>query len=33
MRKVLVTEAQVVYVNVGDDRKPAPITGAAPATF
>jgi len=23
--KVLVTEAQVVYVNLGDDRKPAPI--------
>ena len=23
--KVLVTEAQVVYVNVGDDRKPAPL--------
>ncbi|HVS33419.1 MAG TPA: hotdog domain-containing protein [Thermoanaerobaculia bacterium] len=23
--KVLVTEAQVVYVNVGEDRKPAPI--------
>ena len=24
-RKVLVTEAQVVYVNLGVDRKPAPI--------
>lgn len=24
-RKVLVTEAQVVYVNVGEDRKPKPI--------
>lgn len=24
-KKVLVTEAQVVYVNVGPDRKPAPI--------
>ena len=24
-RKVLVTEAQVVYVNLGDDRKPTPI--------
>ena len=24
-RRVLVTEAQVVYVNVGEDRKPAPI--------
>jgi acyl-CoA thioesterase YciA len=24
-KKVLVTEAQVVYVNVGDDRKPKPI--------
>ena len=24
-QKVLVTEAQVVYVNVGEDRKPAPI--------
>jgi len=24
-QKVLVTEAQVVYVNLGDDRKPAPI--------
>ena len=23
--KVLVTEAQVVYVNLGDDRRPAPI--------
>jgi acyl-CoA thioesterase YciA len=25
-KKVTVTEAQVVYVNVGEDRKPAPIT-------
>lgn len=24
-KKVLVTEAQVVYVNLGPDRKPAPI--------
>jgi acyl-CoA thioesterase YciA len=24
-RKVLVTEAQVVYVNVGEDRRPTPI--------
>jgi len=24
-RKVLVTEAQVVYVNVGEDRRPAPV--------
>jgi hypothetical protein len=23
--KVLVTEAQVVYVNIGKDRKPAPL--------
>jgi hypothetical protein len=23
--KVLVTEAQVVYVNLGTDRKPAPL--------
>jgi acyl-CoA thioesterase YciA len=27
--KVLVTEAQVVYVNLGEDRKPAPIQRAA----
>jgi acyl-CoA thioesterase YciA len=26
-KKVLVTEAQVVYVNVGEDRKPRPIRG------
>jgi acyl-CoA thioesterase YciA len=26
--KVLVTEAQVVYVNVGNDRKPAPMRSA-----
>ena len=26
--KVLVTEAQVVYVNLGEDRKPTPITRA-----
>lgn len=25
-QKVVVTEAQVVYVNVGEDRKPMPIT-------
>ena len=30
-KKVLVTEAQVVYVNVGDDRKPAPIVRRANA--
>jgi acyl-CoA thioesterase YciA len=28
-RKLLVTEAQVVYVNIGDDRKPKPIQRAA----
>lgn len=28
-RKVLVTEAQVVYVNLGDDRKPTPIVRGA----
>ena len=28
-RKVLVTEAQVVYVNVGEDRKPRPIRPVA----
>jgi acyl-CoA thioesterase YciA len=28
-RKLLVTEAQVVYVNIGDDRKPKPIHRAA----
>ena len=27
-QKVLVTEAQVVYVNVGEDRKPTPISRA-----
>lgn len=26
-QKVMVTEAQVVYVNVGPDRKPTPIVG------
>ncbi|HWW59890.1 MAG TPA: hotdog domain-containing protein [Thermoanaerobaculia bacterium] len=26
-QKVMVTEAQVVYVNVGADRKPTPIVG------
>lgn len=31
LRKVLVTEAQVVYVNVGTDRKPAPIMRKATA--
>jgi acyl-CoA thioesterase YciA len=30
-KKVLVTEAQVVYVNIGDDRKPSPITREANA--
>ena len=29
--KVLVTEAQVVYVNLGDDRRPAPIKRIANA--
>jgi acyl-CoA thioesterase YciA len=29
--KVMVTEAQVVYVNVGEDRKPVPITRKANA--
>ena len=29
--KVLVTEAQVVYVNIGKDRKPTPITRATNA--
>ena len=28
-RKVLVTEAQVVYVTVGEDRKPRPIRPVA----
>jgi acyl-CoA thioesterase YciA len=28
-RKMLVTEAQVVYVNLGEDRKPKPIQRAA----
>jgi acyl-CoA thioesterase YciA len=28
-KKVLVTEAQVVYVNVGEDRKPRPIRAPA----
>ena len=28
-RKVLVTEARVVYVNVGEDRKPKPIRRVA----
>ena len=27
-QKVLVTEAQVVYVNLGEDRKPTPISRA-----
>lgn len=31
-QKVTVTEAQVVYVNVGEDRKPAPIKRIANAT-
>ncbi|MDP9361075.1 MAG: acyl-CoA thioesterase [Acidobacteriota bacterium] len=30
-KKVLVTDAQVVYVNVGEDRKPKPITRMANA--
>jgi acyl-CoA thioesterase YciA len=30
-KKVLVTEAQVVYVNVGEDRKPYPIERIANA--
>lgn len=30
-QKVLVTDAQVVYVNVGEDRKPMPITRKANA--
>jgi len=30
-KKVMVTEAQVVYVNVGDDGKPTPITRKANA--
>ena len=30
-RKVLVTEAQVVYVNVGEDRRPSPIKQVATA--
>ena len=30
-RKVMVTEAQVVYVNVGDDRRPTPIKKVATA--
>jgi acyl-CoA thioesterase YciA len=30
--KVLVTEAQVVYVNVGEDRKPTPISRAPRAS-
>ena len=30
-QKVLVTEAQVVYVNMGEDRKPAPIRPVANA--
>ena len=30
--KVLVTEAQVVYVNVGTDRKPAPMKNQKPET-
>ena len=31
--KVIVTEAVVVYVNVGQDRKPKPFTSSAPASF
>ena len=29
MQRVTVTEAQVVYVNIGEDRKPRPIVAAA----
>jgi acyl-CoA thioesterase YciA len=29
MHRVTVTEAQVVYVNIGEDRKPKPITSSA----
>ena len=31
LKRVLVTEAQVVYVNVGDDRRPTPIRREANA--
>ena len=30
-KRVIVTEATVVYVNIGEDRKPAPITRRANA--
>ncbi len=30
-KRLVVTEAQIVYVNVGADRKPKPIRAAAPA--
>lgn len=32
-RRVKVTEAQVVYVNLGDDRKPAPILKKNPTAY
>jgi acyl-CoA thioesterase YciA len=32
-RRVKVTEAQVVYVNLGDDRKPAPILKTNPTAY
>jgi acyl-CoA thioesterase YciA len=31
--KVVVTEAQVVYVNMGEDRKPRPIRGREPNAY
>jgi acyl-CoA thioesterase YciA len=31
LKKVLVTEAQVVYVNIGEDRRPTPIRKIATA--
>ena len=32
-RRVTVTEAQVVYVNIGEDRRPQPISVRAPSAF
>ena len=32
-RRVTVTEAQVVYVQIGEDRKPKPITGRETSAF
>lgn len=32
-RRVTVTEAQVVYVNIGEDRRPQPIQLRAPSAF